>query len=184
MVDERSGQRWKPFVSGPNHLVFWKELCLLDRQRALTTVLDVACRGGSAFWTIQWWLPGLMDIAMDADFLLRYAARGENEALIVCETITGGRHGFWPIVFGLIERHPSSPRLKSKLEGRIMQMGQVMSGPFSERHREYLADVDVARLLPEAPPAVRSWLDDFAGRLRLGLQEQLRREADERVNCG
>jgi hypothetical protein len=67
--------------------------------------MDVACRGGRARWTIQWWLPGLVDIAMDAaDFLLRYAVRGENEALIVCETITGGRHGLWPIVFGLIER--------------------------------------------------------------------------------
>jgi hypothetical protein len=66
----------------------------------------------------------------------------------------------------------------------VMQMGQAMMGPFSERHRQWLADVDAARQLPEATPAVRSWLGDFAGRLRLGLQEQLRREADERVNCG
>jgi hypothetical protein len=63
-------------------------------------------------------------------------------------------------------------------------MGQVMMGPFSERRRQWLADVEAARQLPEATPAVRSWLEDFAGRLRLGLQEQLRREADERVNCG
>jgi len=125
-----------------------------------------------------------VDIATDSDFLLRYSARGENEAVIVCETITGGRHGFWPLVFGLIERHPLSQRLKSALELRIVQMGEVMMGPFSERHRQWLADVEAARQLPEAMPAVRIWLDDFAGRLRLGLQEQLRREADERVNRG
>jgi hypothetical protein len=184
MVDDRPGQRWKPFVSGPNHLIFWKELCRIDKHRALTTVLDVACRGGPARWTVEWWLPGLVDIATDSDFLLRYSARGENEAVIVCETITGGRHGFWPLVFGLIERHPLSQRLKSALELRIVQMGEVMMGPFSERHRQWLADVEAARQLPEAMPAVRIWLDDFAGRLRLGLQEQLRREADERVNRG
>jgi hypothetical protein len=184
MVDKRPGQRWKPFVSGPNHLIFWRELCRIDRQRALTTVLDVACRGGQARWTIQWWLPGLVDIATDTDFLLTYAARGESEALTVCEATTGGRHGFWPIVFGLIERHPSSQRLKSALELRIMAMGEAVRGPPSESYRRHLADVEGARQLTEATPAVRAWLDDFAGRLGLGLEEQLRREADERINRG
>jgi hypothetical protein len=185
MVDERPGQRWKPFVSGPNRLAFfWKELCRIDRQQALSIVLDVACRGGPARWTIPWWLPGLVDIATDADFLLTYAGRGESEALTVCEAITWGRHGFWPIVFGLIERHPSSQRLRSELELRIMQSGQVRQGPLSELHRQWLADVEGARQLPEATPAVRAWLDDFSRRLRLGLDEQLRREADERVNRG
>jgi hypothetical protein len=95
-----------------------------------------------------------------------------------------GGHGFWPIVFGLIERHPSSQRPRSELELRIMQSGQVRQGPLSELHRQWLADVEGARQLPEATPAVRAWLDDFSRRLRLGLDEQLRREADERVNRG
>jgi hypothetical protein len=42
-------------------------------------------------------------------------------------------------------------------------MGQVMWGSFSERHREWLADVDAARQLPEAPSAARSWLLDQRG---------------------
>ena len=120
----------------------------------------------------------------DADFLVEYAAGGESEALIACEAVTGGRSGFWPIACRLIELYPASTDLKAVLEQRVMQSGQVVRGPYSDHYRGCLADVEQARRLPEASPAVVAWLEDFAIRLQQGLECQLRREADERVNQG
>ena len=105
ILDERSGERWNPLIAGPNHLVLWQELSRRDRQLALSTVLDAGRREARVRWTIQFWLHGLIDITADADFLLRYAAAGESEALMVCEAIAGGRAGFSPIAFGLFELH-------------------------------------------------------------------------------
>lgn len=184
ITDERPGDRWKPFLSGSNRLAFWERLCSIDRGHALVTILDVASRGGPGRSTLRWWLPNLIDAARDGDFLLSYAGRGEAEALAVAHAITGGRPGFWSVVFGLIERYPTTQHLKAELEARVVQRGQAMMGPFSDRYREWLTEVEAACVLPNATSRVRAWLSDFAGRLRLGLEEQLRREADERVNRG
>jgi hypothetical protein len=97
ILDERSGHRWNPLASRPQ-LSFWRELSQLDRARAVATLLDASRTQGNARYTINWHLPYLIDLEADAALLGDYAARGEPEALTVCQALTGGVRAFgrWP----------------------------------------------------------------------------------------
>jgi hypothetical protein len=181
--DDRLEERWNPLSSGPA-LKFWDKLSQVDRRAALSTVLDATGDGGAARWTVLWHLPNLVNLQTDGPFLLEYAARGEREALSVCAAITGGREGFWNLAFGLIDRYPNGGSIRAELEQRIQRMGQVVRGPWSDHHRQCLADIEQARALPGVSARAIAWLDDYARRMQQGLEEQLRREADERVNRG
>jgi hypothetical protein len=94
----------------------------------------------------------------------------------------GGRPGFWPIAFRIIDLHPTNADLRGELEGRIEQFGQTIRGLHSEHLNRCLEDVEHARQLRCATGPVRAWLDDYADRLRRCIDEQRRGEADERVN--
>jgi len=181
--DERSGHRWNPLASRPQ-LSFWRELSRLDRGRALATLLDASRSHGNARYTINWYLPYLIDVEADAALLGDYAARGEDEALTVCQALTGGRSGFWPLAFRLVNLYPVSVQLRSDLELRVEQMGQMISGPYSEHFQRCRDDVEQALRLPGVTDPIRTWLTDFSARLARAVDEQRRREADERINRG
>jgi hypothetical protein len=183
ILDEREGSRWNPLASRPQ-LSFWQELSDLDRVRALATLLDASRTPGIARHTIMWHLPNLMDLHADHTLLSQYAARGEQEALTVVQAITGGRTGFWPLAFRLVDLYPESERLRHDLELRVEQMGQVVTGPYSEHYERCREDVEQALRLPEVTEPARTWLIDFSDRLRRAADEQRRREADDRINRG
>ena len=132
----------------------------------------------------MWHLPNLMDLHADHTLLSQYAARGEQEALTVVQAITGGRTGFWPLAFRLVDLYPESERLRHDLELRVEQMGQVVTGPYSEHYERCREDVEQALWLPEVTEPARTWLIDFSDRLRRAADEQRRREADDRINRG
>jgi hypothetical protein len=183
ILDGRDGHRWNPLASKPQ-LSFWHQLSRLDRGRALATLLDAAQSLASARYTIMWYLPDLIDLEGDAALLGDYAARGEREALTVCQALTGGRSGFWPLAFRLVDRYPASVQLRRDLESRVEQMGQVIMGPYSEHYQRCRNDVEQALDIPDISDPVRAWLMDFSTRLARAAEEQRRREVDERVNQG
>jgi hypothetical protein len=183
ILDERDGHRWNPLASRPQ-LAFWRELSGLDRPRALATLLDASRSRGDARWTILWHLPNLMDLEADAALLRDYAARGEREALTVCQALTGGRRGFWPLAFRFVDLYPASAQLRRDLELRVQQMGQVIRGPYSEHYQHCRDDVDEALRLPVISDVVRAWLTNFSRRLARAAEDERRREADERINQG
>ncbi|HEY7666322.1 MAG TPA: hypothetical protein VH934_24660, partial [Xanthobacteraceae bacterium] len=183
ILDERSGHRWDPLASRPR-LSFWRELSQFDRARALATVLDASRSQRNASYTINWYLPDLIDLEADAALLGDYAACGEPEALTVCPALTGGRSGFWPVAFRLVNLYPTSVQLRRDLELRVEQMGQTISGPYSEHFQRCRDDVDQALLLPSVTDPIRTWLTDFSARLARAVDDQRRREADEQINRG
>jgi hypothetical protein len=124
-------------------------------------------------------LPDLIDLEADATLFGDYAARGEPEALAVCQALTGGRSGF-----RLVNLYPANVQLWRDLELRVEQMGQVISGPYSEHLQRCRDEVEQAVLLPGVTDPVQSWLTDFSARLARAVDEQRRREADERINRG
>ncbi|MGJ5072058.1 hypothetical protein [Bradyrhizobium oligotrophicum] len=182
IIDEREGSRWNPLSS--HQPTFWRELSNLDRARALATVLDASRTPGLARVSIMWHMPNLMDLRADRNLLRQYAARGEQEALTVVQSITGGRAGFWPLAFELVNLYPENKRLRRDLELRVEQMGQLIAGPYSEHYERCREDVDYALGLPDVTEPVRIWLVDFSTRLRRAADEQRRREADDRINRG
>jgi hypothetical protein len=181
ILDGRSGRRWNPLALRPQ-LSFWRELSQLDRGRALATLLDATRSQGNARYTINWYLPNLIDLEADAALLGDYAARGEPEALTVCQALTGGRSRFWPLAFHLVDLYPASAQLRRDLELRVEQMGQMIGGPYSEHFQRCREDVEQALLLPGVTDPVRAWLTDFSARLARAVDEQRRRETDERIN--
>jgi hypothetical protein len=182
ILDERRGSRWNPLSS--NQLFFWRELKRIDPARALMTVLDASRTLGTAGPAIGWFLPSLMDLQGDRDVLSEYASRGEAEALTIVTAITGGRPGFWPLAFELVNAHPENTPIRRDLELRVQQMGQVVTGPTSEHLELCRKDVEQALHLPEVPQPARSWLTDFEQRLARAVNEQRRQESDDRINSG
>jgi hypothetical protein len=160
ILDEREGSRRNPLSS--HQPTFWQELSNLDRARALATVLDASRTPGIARYTVMWYLPNLMDLQADRDLLSQYAARGEQEALTIVQSITGGRPGFWPLAFELVNLYPENQRVRRELELRVEQMGQIVSGRYSEHYERCREDVEQALRLPEATEPVRTWLVDFS----------------------
>jgi hypothetical protein len=183
ILDERSGHRWNPLASRPQ-LSFWRELSQFDRGRALARVLDASRTQTNASYTINWYLPDLIDLEADAALLGDYAARGDPEALAVCQALTGGRRGFWPLAFRLVNSYPASVQLRRDLELRVEQIGQTVSGAYSEHFQRCRDEVERALLSPGLTDPVRTWLTDFSARLARAVDEQRRREADERINRG
>ena len=146
--DGRSGERRNPLTSTPA-LEFWNALSRLDRPGAVMTVLEAACNGGdTARWSVMWRLPSVIDLVTDIPVLVDYSARGEREAGVVCQAITGGRDGFWPIALRLVDLYAKSPAVLGELEQRIRQMGQMIAGPISEHSDRCRDDVEQARRLP------------------------------------
>jgi hypothetical protein len=181
ILDERGDHRWNPLAAKPQ-LSFWHELSRVNRGRALATVLDASRSRQSARFTIEWYLPDLIDLEADDALLADYAARGEQEALAVCKALTGGRSGFWPLAFQLLNQYPASVELRRQLELRVEQIGQMIRGPYSEHYQQCRDEVEAALRLPGAAGPIRAWLTDFSGRLARATEEQRRLEADERIN--
>jgi hypothetical protein len=174
ILDERNGKRWNPLASRPQ-LLFWRELSQFDRGRALATLLDASRSQGNARY-INWYLPNLIDLEADAALLGDYAARGEP--------LTGGQSGFWPLAFRFVSLYPASLQLRRDLELRVEQMGQTINGPYSDHLLRCRDDVEQALLLPGVTDSIRTWLTDLFARLARAVDQQSRREADERINRG
>jgi hypothetical protein len=181
ITDEPEVHCWNPLASKPQ-LSFWRALSALDRARALATVLDASRNDPRTSMTILWHLPNLIDLERDGPLLGDYAARGESEALTVSQALTGGRPGFWPLAFRLVNLYPASTQLRQQLELRAEQIGQLIHGEYSEHYGRCRDDVEQALHLPDANDLIRTWLTDFSTRLSRAVAEERRREADERIN--
>jgi hypothetical protein len=96
----------------------------------------------------------------------------------------GGRQGFWPLAFRLVNLYPTNMELRRDLELRVHQVGQLIHGPYSEHLQHCRHDVEQALRLPDVNHVVRTWLTDFSMRLARAVEDQRRREADERINRG
>jgi hypothetical protein len=59
--------------------------------------------------------------------LISFALEEESQAQTVCQTISTGHPGFWPIALKIPEFYPENPNLRSALVGGIEQMGRVIT---------------------------------------------------------
>lgn len=183
LTDTRPGRRWNPVGSSLPHNTFWIAVRGMDRARALVEVLEAIRLESANGYEAICHLPNLVDMAADAPTLLNYAAQSEECALIVCMAIVGGEEAFWPIAFRLVELYPGG-QVERALSLRIQRIGQAIWGPYSELCRECIAEIEAAMQRPDIPAHATRWLDGLVGGFREALQEQLRREADGRVDRG
>ena len=54
------------------------------------------------------------------------------------------RRSIWPLAFRLVNLYPASVQLRRDLELRVEQMGQTISGPYSQHFQRCREDVEQA----------------------------------------
>ena len=170
---------WKPLWVGPRH-EFWDTLCEIDRARALLIALEAAMDDNQQIGDQL--LGDVVDADADHSVLLEFAARGEEEARIVADTLSRRPTGFWALAFGLVERYPNSQSVLSRLSWDLRAFGGVITGPTSSHLERCRAEANRALTEESPPPLARTWLQERIQVLDREIETERRREADERVN--
>lgn len=172
---------WNP-IDRYRQKKFWDVLHRADRERGFRLVFSVALDDPLQRLRVRWNLSEVIDQESDADVLIELALESKRQAELVCESITRGRPGFWPIALKIIERHPNNRKIQSALTSSVEQIGQCIAGPYSV-HLENCRE-DVERVLNDAatPAATRPWLEQLESSLRTRRERELISEVDEEVN--
>lgn len=177
--DRRS---WCPidrYVGGND---FWGVLHKSDPRKALRTVFSVALQDPLYGFRVTWNLEELLNQAADADMLVEFALEAENHAILVAESITSAKDGFWPIAFGIIQKFPTSEKVRGALTQGVEQMGRIIEGPYSQHTEACRREVEKRLRDPGTPAAARPWLQDILGRLEEEIAQHTIWEYDEDVN--
>ena len=161
---------------------FWSVLRKADRERALGIVLSVAFGNPLQCSWVTWHFRGVVDQESAGDILIDFVLESEQQAELVCESITSARPGFWPIALRVIEKYPDSLRIQNSLASCVQQIGWSVSGPWSARLENRRKDVE--RVLNDAatPIAARPCLEELESSLRTQAEQRLISEIDEEVN--
>jgi len=177
--DKRS---WCPIDRYTGGNDFWSTLYHADRRRTLRTVFSVALRDPSYSFRVTWNLEELLNQQADADILLEFALESESQAILIAESITSAKEGFWPLAFGIIRRYPNSPKLWDVLTQGVEQMGRIIEGPYSQHIESCRKEVEKKLSDPGTPAAARPWLRDILGRLGEEIAQHVIWEYDEDAN--
>ena len=174
-------ERWNP-IDRYGRNKFWNVLHRADRKRGLRLVLSLALDDPLQRLRCTWNLREVMDQESDADVLMEFGLESKRQAELVCESITRGRPGFWPIALKIIERHPNSRKIQSAMASGVEQIGAGISGPYSIHLENCRKDVE--RVLNDAatPAAARPWLEQLESSLCTRAERELISEIDEDVN--
>lgn len=172
---------WNPIDHhGYEQRSFWNFLREVDRGRTLRVVLSVvALDNPSRRHDITWYLREVVNQESDADFLIEFAFSNEQQAELVCESISAERPGFWPISLKIIERYPNSQNIQSALTDYYGQGGW---GPLSVHMENRCEEVERVLNDPATPTVARPWLEQLESSLRNLTEVVLASEIDREVN--
>jgi hypothetical protein len=172
---------WSPMDRFSGKL-FWDVLWERDRTRVLEIVLAVAAEDPLQRWRVAWHMPDMLDQEKDADQLVNFALKDEQNAKLIAETITGKKQGFWPIAIKILAQYPDSESLQGAIAGGAQQINQVIVGPASQ-HLSACAD-QAQKVLedPSTPESTKPFLIRLVKNLRAGAELEAKREIDESVN--
>ena len=174
---------WNPIDRyGAQENRFWAVLHKADRQRALRTVFSVATKNSLHRLRVSWDLEDILYQQNDADILIELAIESKDQAVMVAESITTAKPGFWPIAFEIIRKYRNDLNIQDTLTRGIEQMGQVYEGSYSQHLESCRKDVGRQLKNPAAPTAACSWLREILSRLQGEIAQHVIWEYDEDVN--
>lgn len=182
LIQTEDRRSWCPIDRYTGGNEFWSVLYQADRRRALRTVFSVALRDPLYSFRVTWNLEELLNQQADADILLDFALESESQAILVAESITNAKEGFWPIAFGIIGAYPTSPRVWDALTRGVEQTGRMIEGPYSQHIESCRKEVEKKLADPVTPAAARPWLRDILGRLEGEIARNVIWEYDEDAN--
>jgi hypothetical protein len=182
LVQPEDRRAWCPIDRYAGESNFWNVLHAFDRRRALRTVFAVALRDPLYSFRVTWNLEELLNQKTDADILAEFALETESQAILVAESITNAKEGFWAIAFAIIENYPANQKVWNALMRGVEQIGRVIEGPYSRHIESCRKEVEKKLGDPATPTAARPWLRDIIGRLEGEVGRHVIWEYDEDVN--
>jgi len=182
LMQPEDSRSWCPIDRYAGGNEFWNVLYGADRRRALRTVFSVALRDPLYSFRVTWNLEELLNQHADADILLEFALESESQAILVAESITNAKEGFWPIAFGIIGGYPTSPKVWDALTQGVEQMDRIIEGPYSQHIDSCRKEVEKKLSEPTTPAAARPWLRDILSRLEGESAQHVIWEYDEDAN--
>ncbi len=175
--------RWSPFDYAGPHQPCWEVFRKVDRDRALTLVMDRIVSAGKDAFALVLQLKHLVRMPEDAEFLRTYAALSEARAEVVAQAITRRDQGFWGLACEMFERSSDDGALRSRLTSAIGDLGSGFFGVGADQYADTATDIEHVRdTLKEASPRTRMWLDELAEAYRRAEQDERRREEDRSID--
>jgi hypothetical protein len=175
--------RWSPFHYVGPHQPCWEAFRKLDRDRALTVVLDRIVLAGKDAFALVFQLKNLVRMPEDAGFLRAYAAASDAKAEVVAQVINRQDQGFWELACEIFERNPDDEALKGRLAAAIGNLGSGSFGVGADQYADAATDIErVCVTLKEAFPRTERWLGELAVGYRRAEREERRREEDRSIN--
>lgn len=173
---------WNPidrFGARENH--FWSVLHSIDAERAIRTIFSAALTGSERRSWITSDFQEVLDQTNDAGVLIKLATENESVAVVIAESITAARPGFWHLAFKIIEKYPSNLNIQNALTAGI-EHAEGGWGPYSSHLASSRQEVERVLNDPATPPRVRPWLRDIRNRLEGNVAQHVIWEYDEDVN--
>jgi len=156
---------WNP-IKHYGHSEFWRALKAADSKRTIGITLDQISTSSMQRIHLTFDLSKALNLEEDADALIEYAYESESQAELVSQCLTRGPTKFWTIAFKIIEKYPSSERIKANLAAGVEQMGQVVNGPRSRHLEECRQEVERVLKDPATPSFALPWLEELETNLR------------------
>ncbi len=174
---------WSPFDQAGPRQPCWEALRALDRDRALTIVLDHVVLAGRDGLILQLQLKNLIRMPDDVEFLRTCIAHGEAQGEAVASAIGSHDEGFWDVACEIYERHPENERLKAMLGTAVGGMAGGFFGGFAVQAEEAAANIEVIRSqLDGRFPRTRLWLGEILAVYRQTAVDAKRREEDRDID--
>ena len=167
--------RWQPMDSW-GRKDFWNTLLRTDRERTIRIVLSVAFHNPSQRYRATHDFHEIVSQEKDADSLIEFALENEEQARLVCQVINPGRPGFWHIAFRIILKYPDNSKIKEDLRRSIV----VRCWP--SHYSNIIEEIRSLLRNHEAPPSLRSWLEDLLSTLRNEADREVHSDIDEEIN--
>jgi hypothetical protein len=174
-IIEKSWNPIKPY-SGSSQL--WRVLTKVHRTRAVMDLLSGIAEREEQYWLTQG-AREFVDLVVDRQLVLRFAEKGEREALAVAKILSASDAGFWDLALAILEKSPTKERIRSLLSRGAQRLGEAGVGLSNAGIA--LAQIEI-QLQGKLTPTGRAWLEDLAA----GLSEHLKKieafELEQKVN--
>ncbi len=182
----RFSTHWNPLSSYTGQL-FCSALYKAEQKRTLWIPLSLALEDRYVRPVITSSLREWLDEERDAHILIEFAGNGVERAYVVCECLTAGKSGFWPIALELVRRYPSDVMVRDLLLSPILRPDSppsVMAGLPSIALQSRLEDVKHLLAEMSLSPTERTWLREVERRLQAEIEAFGRFQSDIEANRG
>ena len=173
---DRRSYLWNP-IDRHSQGQFWNALCSMDRRRAIGVLLTATRNDPVHAWNAR----EILNQVEDEAILVSFAAENEEIAVTVCECISAGRPGFWPIAMQIVTQYPESDAIRAALSIDQIFRRPLIGGALWVYFDEKRIEVELLLADSTRTGEVRLWLRELVSELRQEVKKYRAIETDQEV---